>query len=499
MKGLNQTIHTLVKTGAPTIYAEVVEKAKNIEASLLWGGSQQVSSFTSQGSGSSIQMPVGIPPYQPPHSNQPQKQQKFKAKGNQFKKKSSSSSSSSGSSRGGRYSGYVRDSCRSCGVSDISVVKDFPDVFTDEIHGFPPQREIDFSIKLMSGTNPISRAPCRLAVAELKEIKEKLRDLLEKGYIRPKFESSFQTLKENLTIAPVLALPSGSDGFVVCKDAYLNRLGCVLMQNGRVKAERMRPGGMLHSLEVPKWNWEHIAMDFVTYLSRSNRGCDAIWSSLQSALGSKMTMSTTYHPQTDDVGERQMSKPEFIQEMEDKVIMIRKRMKAAQDRLESYANKRRRPLEFRVRDYVFSKVSLFCSTMRFGRKGKFAPRYIGPYGIVERIDTLAYRLDFPQSLSAIHDVFHVSMLRKYEPDTSHVLSTDDVALDSSLSYVEHPVQILDRKKKQLKNKMIPLVLVYWSRHGIEEATLDLEARMHQEWPHLFENMMNNSIYSYFSM
>ncbi|XP_075515430.1 uncharacterized protein LOC142550076 [Primulina tabacum] len=108
--------------------------------------------------------------------------------------------------------------------------------------------------------------------------------------------------------------------------------------------------------------------------------------------------------------------------------------------------------------------------MKFGRKGKFAPRYIGPYAIVERIGTLAYRLDLPQSLSAIHDVFHVFMLRKYEPDPSHVLSTEDVELDSSLRYVEHLLQILDRKEKQLSNKMIPLFFVHWSRHGIEEAT-----------------------------
>ncbi|XP_075499241.1 uncharacterized protein LOC142537626 [Primulina tabacum] len=108
----------------------------------------------------------------------------------------------------------------------------------------------------------------------------------------------------------------------------------------------------------------------------------------------------------EDVGERQMSIPEFIQEMKEKVEMIRKRMKAAQDR---------------------------------------------------------------QSLSAIHDVFHVSMMRKYEPDPSHVLRTDEVELDSSLSYVEHPLQILERKEKQLRNKTTPLVMVQWSRHGREEA------------------------------
>ncbi|XP_075521442.1 uncharacterized protein LOC142554662 [Primulina tabacum] len=603
----------LVMTGAPTTYAEAVEKAKNIEAILLWGGPQQVPSFNSQGFGSSIQMPVGIP-HQPPQSKQPPKQQKFRAKGNRFKKKSYSSSSSSGSSRGGRSSGYVRDSCgrcggrhpttqctgvqgdfHTCGLSrhyarpsyqqprgsaqqyfpgpqqarvhaltqdqvhetprgviadtgashsflsaafideheiattllldtvsmstpagvylmsreivlncvirfddnlvitnliklsmsdfdcilgmdtltnyratvdcfhgvvrfrpyygnkwnfygnnsqsriplvtamemvrllsagnegfmiyavdvtqeemlkglDIPMVKDL----RDEIPGFPPQREIYFNIELMSGTNPISRAPYRLALAELKELKEQLRDLQEKGYIRPKCESSFQALKEKLTTTPVLALPSGSSGFVVCTDASLNGLGwrmnlvadalsrkaqnvmltslnifkihehlgtsgwtyqtsgdyfivssiklepqiitsikaaqrtdphihrlkefaqtnqshkfsvasygsfrfngrlvvpnlidlkeAILREahcsrhiihlgnrkmyhtlrahlGGKVKAERMRPGCMLNSLEVPQWNWEHIAMDFVTHLPRSNHGCDAI-------------------------------------------------------------------------------------------------------------------------------------------------------------------------------------------------------------------------------
>ncbi|XP_073304092.1 uncharacterized protein [Primulina huaijiensis] len=128
--------------------------------------------------------------------------------------------------------------------------------------------------------------------------------------------------------------------------------------------------------------------------------------------------------------------------------MIRKRMKAAQDRQTSYANKRRMPLEFQQ---VFLKVSPFHGTMRFGRNGKLAPRYIGPYAIVERIGTLPYRLDLPQN-------------------PSHVLTTDEVELDSFLSYIEYPVQILDRKEKQLRNKTITLVMVQLSRHGREEAT-----------------------------
>ncbi|XP_075475693.1 uncharacterized protein LOC142509668 [Primulina tabacum] len=222
-----------------------------------------------------------------------------------------------------------------------------------------------------------------------------------------------------------------------------------------VEAERMRPGG-----EFSYNNSFQTTIGMAPFEALYGRKCRSpnCW---------------------EDVGERQMSKTEFVQEMKYKVEMIRNRMKAAKNRQASYANKRRQPLECRVGDYVFLKVSPFRGTIRFGHKGKLAPRYIGPYEIVETIDTLAYRLDLPQSLSAIHDVFHVSMLCMYEQVPYHVLSTEDVGLDSSLSYVENPVQFLDRKEKQLKNKTIPLVKVQWSRHGIEEATLELEARMRQ--------------------
>ncbi|XP_073304587.1 uncharacterized protein [Primulina huaijiensis] len=108
--------------------------------------------------------------------------------------------------------------------------------------------------------------------------------------------------------------------------------------------------------------------------------------------------------------------------------------------------------------------------VRFGKRGKLSPRYIGPYEILEKIGDRAYRLAIPPSLSRIHDVVHVSMLRKYMPDAYHVLQLDEAELDETLSYFEKPLQILDRKEKQLRTKTIPLVKVQWSRHSIEEAT-----------------------------
>ncbi|XP_073317819.1 uncharacterized protein [Primulina huaijiensis] len=251
---------------------------------------------------------------------------------------------------------------------------------------------------------------------------------------------------------------------------------CLTCQH--VKAERMRPGAHFIPYDrtctykkMAKMYIDHIVrlrgvpVTIVSYRDPSFQATIGM-AQFEALYGRKCRSPICW----EDVGERQMSMPEFIQEMKEK-----------------------------VGDQVFLKVSPFRGTMRFGRKGKLAPRYIGPYAIVERIGTLASRLDLPQSLSAIHDVFHVSMLRKYEPDPSHVLRTDEVELDSSLSYVEHPVQILDRKEKQLRNKTIPLVMVQWSRHGREEATWELEAKMRQEWPHLFENVINYSMYVDFPM
>ncbi|XP_075515422.1 uncharacterized protein LOC142550067 [Primulina tabacum] len=170
----------------------------------------------------------------------------------------------------------------------------------------------------------------------------------------------------------------------------------------------------------------------------------------------------------DEFGEKQLTGPDIVQEMHDKVQLIRQRMKAAQDRQASYAIRRRRPLEFQVGDFVFLRISPFRGVVRFGMRGKLSPRFVGPYEIVEHIGTCACRLDLPQSFSGIHDVFHVSILRKYEPDPSHVIQPDEVQLDPSLSYTEYPVCILDRKDKVLRNKVIPLVRVQWSRHGVEE-------------------------------
>ncbi|KAL5568841.1 hypothetical protein UlMin_025416 [Ulmus minor] len=187
----------------------------------------------------------------------------------------------------------------------------------------------------------------------------------------------------------------------------------------------------------------------------------------------------------DEVGERKLLGPEIVQKTVDIVEKIRQRMKTAQSRQKSYADRRRKPLEFAIGDKVFLKVAPMKGVMRFGKRGKLSPRFVGPFEILERIGDLAYRVALPPAMSGIHNVFHVSMLRKYTPDPSHVLSYDTLDLRQDLTFEELPVKILDREEKELRRKKIRLVKVLWRNHEVEEATWEREDEMRAKYPHLF--------------
>ena len=127
-----------------------------------------------------------------------------------------------------------------------------------------------------------------------------------------------------------------------------------------------------------------------------------------------------------------------------------------------------RDLEFEVEDRVFLKTLSLEGGGTLWEARKLNPHYIGPFEIVERIGPVAYRLDLPEEFSQVHNVFHISMLRKYIPDPSHVLETPEIELRDDLSYEEQPVQILGREEKDLRNKTISLVKVLWRNHLVEE-------------------------------
>ena len=153
----------------------------------------------------------------------------------------------------------------------------------------------------------------------------------------------------------------------------------------------------------------------------------------------------------DEVGERRLVGPELVQITSEKVKVVRDNLKIARDRKKSYAHNRRRDLQFEIGDRVFLKISHWKGVLRFEKRGKLGPRYIGPYEIVSKVGPVAYKLKLPPELSRIHDTFHVSMLRKYISDPLHVLREQPVQLKENLTYEETPMQIVDRKEQVLRS------------------------------------------------
>ena len=161
---------------------------------------------------------------------------------------------------------------------------------------------------------------------------------------------------------------------------------------------------------------------------------------------------------------------DLIQDTEEKVKMIRERLKVTNDRQKLYADMKRKYIRYEIGEKVFLKVSPWKKVMRFGKKGKLSPRFIGPYEVIKKVGTLAYRLALPPELEKIHSVFHVSMLQRYRSDPSHVVTTETIELRPDLTYEEEPVEILAKEVKELRNKKILLVKVLWRNHKTEQAT-----------------------------
>ena len=372
----------------------------------------------------------------------------------------------------------------------------------------------------------------------------------------------------------------------------------------KVKAEHQRPSGLLEQPIIPVWKWESIAMDFITKLPRTTAGHDSIWvvvdrltksahflpiredfkveklakvymkeiicrhgtpidiisdrdarftsrlwETFQSAMGTKLNLSTAFHPQTDgqtertiqtledmlrscvidfggnwdtylplaefsynnsyhtsiqmapfealygrkcrspiswhEIGQAQITGPELIQEATDKILQVRDNLLKARNRQKSYADKGRKPMEFETGDNVLLKVSPWKGVVRFGKKGKLAPRYVGPFKILERIGKVAYRLDLPEGLSNVHPVFHVSNLKKCLADEGLHVPLEDLQVNETLHFVEKPVEIMDQGTKQLRRSRIPIVKVRWEGKRGAEFTWELESEMKSKYPHLF--------------
>ncbi|GKA94515.1 hypothetical protein Tco_0816553 [Tanacetum coccineum] len=163
------------------------------------------------------------------------------------------------------------------------------------------------------------------------------------------------------------------------------------------------------------------------------------------------------------------------------VVLIKEKLKVVRDRQKSYADNRRKSLEFEVRDHVL-KVSLWKGVIHFGKKGKLAPRYIGPFNILERIGLVAYRLRLPKELHSVHDTFHVSNLKKCLADANLHVPLDEIKIDNTLRFVEEPVEIIDREVRSLKCSRISLVKVRWNLKRSSEFTWEREDHMKSTYP-----------------
>ncbi|KAD6454380.1 hypothetical protein E3N88_09086 [Mikania micrantha] len=351
----------------------------------------------------------------------------------------------------------------------------------------------------------------------------------------------------------------------------------------------------LYQPEIPQWKWEQISMDFITKLPRTpredykmeklatlyineiiarhgtptsiisdrdSRFTSRFWQTLQKALGTRVNLSTAYHPQTDgqsertiqtledmlrscvidfggswdthlpliefsynnsyhtsiqcapfealygrkcrspvcwtEIGDSQVVGPELIQETSDKITIIQSRLKAARDRQKSYADRRRKPLEFQVGDRVLLKVSPWKGVVRFGKKGKLAPRYVGPFEILDRIGPVAYKLKLPVELSNVHDTFHVSNLKKCLADHDVQIPLEDIQIQNNMQLIERPVEIMDHGVKKLKRNRIPIVKVRWEGKRGAEFIWEREDQMKLKYPHLFtsSSLGKNSIVLY---
>nr|GEZ99835.1 hypothetical protein [Tanacetum cinerariifolium] len=212
-----------------------------------------------------------------------------------------------------------------------------------------------------------------------------------------------------------------------------------------VKAEHQRPSGLLQQQEIPEWKWDNITMDFITKLPRSKSRHDTIW-----VIVDRLTKSAHFLAIREDYSMEKLS----ILYIDEIVARHGVPMSIILDR-----DGWRKPLEFKVGDQVLLKVSPWKGVIHFGKKCKLAPRYVGPFDILERIGPVAYRLILLEELSSMHDTFHVSNLKKCLADANLHVPLEEFKVDKTLHFVEEPVEIMDRKVKSLRHSKIPIVKV----------------------------------------
>ncbi|GKC39045.1 putative reverse transcriptase domain-containing protein [Tanacetum coccineum] len=280
----------------------------------------------------------------------------------------------------------------------------------------------------------------------------------------------------------------------------------------KVKAEHQRPSGLLVQPEIPQWMWDNITMDFITKLPKSSQGYDTIWTDGQSERTIQtledmlracvinfrkgwvnhlplveFSYNNSYHASIKaapfealygqkcrlpvcwaEVKEVQLTGPKMVQETTEKIVQIKQRMQVAHNPKKSYANLKRKPMEFQVGDKVMLKVLPWKGVARFGKWGKLNLRYVGPFKVLVKVGAVAYKLELPQELSRVHNTFHVSNLKKCYSDEPLAVLLEGLHINKKIHFVEEPAKIMDREVKWLRQSHVPIVKVRWnSRRGPE--------------------------------
>ncbi|GJW24692.1 putative reverse transcriptase domain-containing protein [Tanacetum coccineum] len=629
----------------------------------------------------------------------------------------------------------VEDKSEKKRLEDVPIVQDFPKIFPEDLPGLPPTRQVEFQIDLLPGVTPVARAPYRLAPSEMKELSEQLKELFDKGFIRPssspwgapvlfvkKKDGSFRMCIDyrelnKLTVKnryPLLRIDDLFDQlqdkvmivfiddiliysknkqeheehlkiilellkkeelyakfskcdfwipkvqflvhqswpyqkeaklFIANCDASKKGLGAVLMQREKVIAYASRQTeiheknytthdlelravvsiealGHVYCLDLPKqilnahteaqkpeniknedvggmlvenaknpeatrteklepcadgtlclngrswlpcygdlrtvimyeshkskysihpgsdkmyqdmkklyW-WPNTKADIATYVSKcltrakdgqSERTIQTLEDMLRACVIDfgkgwvnhlplvEFSYNNSYHASIKaapfealygrkcrspvcwtEVGEAQILGPELIQETTERIVQIKQRMQAARDRQKSYADLKRKPMEFQVGDKVMLKVLPWKGVVRFGKRGKLNPRYVGPFKVLAKVGEVAYKLELPEELSRVHNTFHVSNLKKCYADEPLAVPLDGLHFDDKLQFVEEPVEIVDREVKWLKRSRIPLIKVRWNSKRGPEFTWEREDQFKKKYPHLFTKIASSS-------
>jgi hypothetical protein len=192
--------------------------------------------------------------------------------------------------------------------------------------------------------------------------------------------------------------------------------------------------------------------------------------------------NNSYQESWSESGERVIFVPDIVTEAEEKVKQIRANILIVQSHQKSYTNKIRRPLEFEVGDHIYLRVYPMKGVHHFGMKGKLTPRYIGPYPIIDKYGLLSYQVDLPSKLSGVHNVFHVSQLKRCTKPPTDVVVEDTIPLELDFTYKAYLIKILDQQNQVTRNKTTRFYKVQWNDHSEDEATWECEDFLQSNYP-----------------